>query len=128
MDNNHFHHPICDTKIYHKNHFDIFPKYHSAHLGNTLLVEDMLHITCQNPSFNVIFIEFYEDMLKEDSYLLGTFFPHVELFHYSRFNVPTLVENYPFVAIRSFKEDDVKIWTLFEKCTMDVTPISIEIN
>jgi hypothetical protein len=67
-------------------------------------------------------------MPKEDNYVLGTLLPYLESFHYSGFNVPTFVENYPFGAIKSFKEDDVKFWTLFEKCTMVVTPISIKIN
>jgi len=60
--NNHLDCPIYDTKIYHKNHSNFFPKHHSVHLGNTLLVDDMPYKTCQNPPFNVIFIESYEDM------------------------------------------------------------------
>ncbi len=92
------------------------------------MVDDTPYKTCQNPPFNVIFIESYEDMLEEENYLLGTFLPYLESFHYFGFNVPTFVENYPFGAIRSLKEDDVKFWTLFEKCTMVVMPISIEIN
>jgi hypothetical protein len=128
IDNNQFNCPTCDTKIYHKNHSNFFLKYHNGHLGNTLLVDDMPYKTCQNPHFNVIFIEFYEDMPEEENYLLGSLLPYLKLFHYSGFNVPTFVENYPFGAIRNLKEDDVKFWTLFEKCTMNVMPISIEIN
>jgi hypothetical protein len=88
----------------------------------------MLYKSCQNPPFNVIFIESYEDMPKEENYLLGIFLPYIESFHYSEFTVATFVENYAFDAIRSLKKDDVKFWTLFEICTMAGTSISIEIN
>jgi len=57
-------------------------------------------------------------VLKEDNYFLRILLPYLKLFHYSGFSVPTFVENYPFGAIKRFKEDDVKFWMLFEKCTM----------
>jgi hypothetical protein len=57
-------------------------------------------------------------MPKEDNYLLKTFLPCLESFHYSRLNVPTFVEDYPFGTIKKFNEDNVRFWTLFEKCTM----------
>jgi len=79
-DKNHLDYPTCDTKIYHKNHFDFFPKYYSVHLGNTLLVDDIIYKTCQNPPFNVIFIESYENMPKEDNYFLGTLLPYLDPF------------------------------------------------
>jgi hypothetical protein len=56
--------PTHDTKNYHKNHLDFSRKYYSAHLGNTLLVDNTPYKTCQNFPFNVIFIESYKDVLK----------------------------------------------------------------
>jgi hypothetical protein len=40
-----------------------------------------------------------------------------QLFHYSRLNVPTFVEDNPFGTIKHVAKDDVKYNTLFEKCT-----------
>jgi hypothetical protein len=71
-----------------------------------------------NPPFNAIFIESYEDVPQDDNYFLGTFLPHLKLFHYYGLIVPTFIKDYPFGAIKNLKEDDVKCQTLFEKCTM----------
>jgi hypothetical protein len=49
---------------------------------------------------------------------MKTHLPFVEILHYFEFSVPTFVEIYPFDAIRSIKKDDVRFWTLFEKCTI----------
>ncbi len=76
----------------------------------------------------MIFIESSKDMPEEENYFLRIFLPYLESFHYSGFNVATFVENHAFGAIRSLKEDDVKFWTLFEKCIVAVMPISIKIN
>jgi len=82
--------------------------YPSTHLGNTLLVDDTPYRTYQNPPFNVIFIEYYEDVPKEDNYLLKTFLPYFKKFHYSGLIVLTFVEFYHFGVIRSIEENDVK--------------------
>jgi len=100
--------PIRDTKIYHKHHSDFFPRYPNAHLGNTLLVDNTPYKTYQNPPFNVIFIESYKEVLKEDSYFPRILLLYLKFFHYFGFSIPTFVENYPFGAIKRFKEDDVK--------------------
>jgi len=71
-----------------------------------------------NPPFNAIFVKSYEDLPKKDNYLMKTLFPYLEFFHYFGLNVPTFVELYSFGAIKSFKEDDVRFWTLVKKCTM----------
>jgi hypothetical protein len=82
-----------------------------------LLVHNTPYKTCQILLFNVIIIESYKDVPKEDNYFLGTLLPYLKLFHYFGFSVPTFVENCPFGATKSLKEDDVKFQTLFEKCT-----------
>jgi hypothetical protein len=107
-----------DKLIYHTNLFYFFPWYPNIHLGNTLLVNNTPYRTYLNPSFNAIFVEFYEYAPKEDSYLTKTFLPYLKFIHNSGLNAPTFVELYPFNAIRSIKEDDVRFRTLFEKCTM----------
>jgi hypothetical protein len=78
----------------------------------------MPYKTYLNPPFNAIFVEFYEYVPKEDNYIMKTFLPYLKFLHYFGFHVPTFVELYPFGAIKSIKEDDVKFQTLFEKCTM----------
>jgi len=84
------------------------PRYPNTHLGNTLLVDNTLYKTYLNLPFNAIFIKSYEDMPKEDNYLMKTLLPYLEFFHYSRLSVPTFVELYHFGDIKSFKEDDVE--------------------
>ncbi len=66
----HVDHPSFDKKIYHKNLFDFFPRYSSTHFKNTLLVDNTLYRTYQNPPFNAIFIESQEDVLEKDNYLM----------------------------------------------------------
>ncbi len=107
--------PTHDKTIYHKNLSYFFPKYLSTHLGNTLLLNDTPYKTYLNPPFNAIFVEFYEDLPKEDNYLMKIFFPYLEFLHYSRLRILTFVELYPFSTIKSLKEDDVRFWTLM-KC------------
>jgi hypothetical protein len=107
-----------DKLIYHKNLFDFSLRYLNTHLGNTLLVDDMPYKTCLYPPFNVIFVESYEYAPKEDNYLMKTFFPYLEFLHNFGLSVPTIVKLYSFGSIKSIKEDDVKLWTLFERCTM----------
>jgi hypothetical protein len=55
--------------------------------------------------------------LKEDNYLMKALFPYWEFLHYFRLNVPTFVELYLFGIIRCIKENNVKFWMLFKKCT-----------
>jgi hypothetical protein len=43
---------------------------------------------------------------------------YLKFFHNLGLSVPTFVELYPFGTISNIKEDDVRFWTLFEKCTM----------
>jgi hypothetical protein len=62
--------PTLNKIIYHKNRSDFFPSYPNSHLGNALLVDDTPYKTCQNPPYNVIFVEFYEDVKEEDNYFL----------------------------------------------------------
>jgi hypothetical protein len=57
---------------------------------------------------NAIFVESYERVAKKDNYLMKTLLPYLEFLHYSGLNVPTFVELYPFGAIKSIKEDDVR--------------------
>jgi len=118
MDYNFVNHPTHDKTIYHKNLSDFSPRYFNTHRGNTLLVDDMPYKTCMNPPFNAIFVKSYEDLPKKDNYLMKTLFPYLEFLHYFGLNVPTFVELCPFGAIKSFKEDDVRFWTLVKKCTM----------
>jgi hypothetical protein len=114
----HIDHFIHDQLIYHKNHFDFFLRYPNIHVDNTLLVNNTPYRTCLNLPSNAIFVESYEYAPKKDNYLMKTLFPYLKFFHYFGLSVPTFVELYPFGAIRSIKEDDVRFWTLFEKCTM----------
>jgi hypothetical protein len=104
---------IDDKKL-----FDVFPKYPSTHLGNTLLADDMPYKACLNPPFNVIFVKSYEYMPKEENYFMKTLLMYLKFIHYFGLSVPTFVELYPFGTIKSLKEDDVKFQMLFEKCTM----------
>jgi len=95
---------------------------------HTLLVHDTPYKTCYlNSPFNVIFVESYEYVPKEANYLMKTLLPYLKFPHYSRLNVPTFVELYPFNAIRSLKEDDVRFWMLCEKCTMACSVDFVEI-
>ncbi len=78
----------------------------------------MPYKTFLNPPFNVIFVESYEYTPKEDNYLMKTLISYLKFLHYIELNVFTFMELYPSSTIKSIKEDDVKFWTLFEKCTM----------
>jgi hypothetical protein len=84
----------------------------------------MPYRTYLNPPFNAIFVESYEYAPKENNYLMMIFFMYLEFLHYFGLNVPTFVELYPFGTIRTIKQD-VKFWTLFEKCTMAHSPIFV---
>jgi hypothetical protein len=44
-------------------------------------------------TFNAIFVESYEDLPKEDNYLMKTLLLYLEFLHY--FGIPTFVELYP---------------------------------
>jgi hypothetical protein len=68
----------------------------------------MPYKTCLNLPFNAIFLKSYEDVPKEDNYLMKIFLPYLKFFHYSGLNVPTFVEFYPFGDITSLKKDNVK--------------------
>lgn len=68
-DNKCFELPTLNKIIYHKNLSNFFPWYPNSHLGNALLVSDTPYKTCQNPPYNVIFVESYEDVKEEDNYL-----------------------------------------------------------
>jgi hypothetical protein len=115
----HYHvdHLTHDILIYRKNLFNFFPRFLNTHLGNTLLVDDMPYRTCLNPPCNAIYVESYEYMPKEN-YLMKTLLPYLKFFHYFGLSLPTFVELYPFNAIKSMKEDDVRFRMLFKKCTM----------
>jgi len=78
----------------------------------------MPYKTFLNPPFNVIFVESYEYAPKEDNDPMKTLIPYLKFLHYIELNVFTFMEFYPFSTIKSIKEDDVRFWTLFEKCTM----------
>jgi hypothetical protein len=106
-----------DKYFYHENLSYFFPRYPNTHLGNMLLVDNMPYKTCLNLPFNAIFVESYEYVPKEDNYLIKTIFMCLEFLHNSRLIVPTFVELYPFNAIRSLEEDDVK-FEMFKKCTI----------
>jgi len=115
---NHINRLTFNFKKYHKIFFDFFSRYPNIHLGNTLLVDDTLCKTYLNPPFNAIFVESYEYVPKEDNYLMKVLFMYLKFLHYSGFNVPMFVEFYRFGTIKIMKEDNVKFWMLFEKCTM----------
>jgi hypothetical protein len=78
----------------------------------------MPYKTCLNLLGNAIYVESYEYVPKEDNYLMKIFFLYLKFFHYFRLKVPTFVELYPFNAIKRMKDDDVRFWMLFKKCTM----------
>jgi len=82
------------------------------------IIDNTPYITYLNPSFNAIFVEFYEYAPKEDNYLTKKFLSYLKFLHNYGLNVLTFVELYPFNAIKSIKENNVKFRTLFEKCTM----------
>lgn len=105
--------PFLTKTNYHKNLYDFFPRYFSIHL-----VDDTPYKTYQNPPFNAIFIKSYKEMPKEHNYFLRIIFLYLKLFYYSWLHIPTFVEDYPFGTIKNFKENDVKLETLFEKCIM----------
>lgn len=105
---------IVPLVIKHKNLFYFFPKYLSTHLGNTLLLNNTPYKTYLNPPFNAIFVEFYEDLPKEDNCFMKIFFPYLEFLHYSKLSIPTFVEFYPFGTIRSLKENNVRFQTLVD--------------
>jgi hypothetical protein len=68
----------------------------------------MSYKTCLNLPFNAIFVESYEYTPKEDNYLMKILLLYLEFFHNFGLSVPTFVKLYPFGAIRSIKEGDVK--------------------
>jgi hypothetical protein len=78
----------------------------------------MPYKTFLNPPFNVIFVESYEYAPKEDNDPMKTLIPYLKFLDYIKLNVFTFMEFYPFSTIKNIKEDDVRFWTLFEKCTM----------
>ncbi len=49
-------------------------------------------------------------------YLVGIVISYLKLLHYSRFWVPTYVQDNPFSAIKHVTKDDNDYNTLFEKC------------
>ncbi len=111
--------PAHDKTIYYKNLSNLFLMYLNIHFGNTLLVDDTPYKCCLNPPFNAIFVESYEDLPKEDNYLMKILLLYLKLnLHYFGFNVPTFVKLYPFGTIKNFKEDDVRSQMLLKKCTM----------
>ncbi len=67
---------------------------------------------------HIILVESHQYVPKYDNYIMKTLITYFQFLHNSRLNVPTFVELYPFGTIKSIKEDDVRFWTLFKKCTM----------
>jgi hypothetical protein len=61
----------------------------------------MLYRTYLNPPFNAIFVESYEDLPKEDNYLMKTLLLYLEFFHYFGLSIPTFVELYPLAPSES---------------------------
>jgi hypothetical protein len=94
---------------------------------NTLLVDDKPYRTCLNPPSNAIFVEFYEYTPKEDNYLMKTLLPYLKFFHYSGLSVPSFVELYPFGAIKSIKEDNIKFRMLLKNAPWPILPVSVKI-
>ncbi len=60
----------------------------------------------------------YEYLPKEDNCLMKAIILYLEFLHKFVLSVPTFVELYTFNAIRNIKENNVRFWMLFEKCTM----------
>jgi hypothetical protein len=119
--------PFLTKTDYHKNLYDFFPRYFSIHLRNILLVDDTPYKTYQNPPFNAIFIESYKEMPKEHNHFLRIIFLYLELFYYSWLHITTFVEDYPFGAIKNFKENDVKLETYLRNAPWEMS-LSIEID
>jgi hypothetical protein len=83
---------------------------------------------CLNPPFNAIFVESYEDVSKEDNYLMKILFPYLEFFHYLGLNVPTFVDFYPYGAIRFLSRKTMLNFGCYSKNTpWPIAPLSVEI-
>jgi len=106
---------IHDKLIYHKDLFYFFLRYPNT---QGICCSYTPYRTYLNPPSNAIFVEFYEYVPKENNYLMKVLLLYLEFFYYSGLSVPTFVELYLFGAIKCIKENDVRFWMLFEKCTM----------
>jgi hypothetical protein len=68
-----------EKPIFHKNLGVFFSKYLDAHLGNTLLVDNILYKSLFNGPYNVIFLETFNNSIGDNNnYLLGDVLPYLE--------------------------------------------------
>jgi hypothetical protein len=71
MQNSHFLPDKLDKPIFHKNLDTLFSTFPYIHVNNMLLVDDMPYKSMFNNSYNAIFVKSFDDLRKEDQYLLG---------------------------------------------------------
>jgi hypothetical protein len=86
------------------------------HVGNTFLVGVTPYKCCWNLPFNLIYVKSFISVKEKVNYLIGIVLSYLKLLHYSRFCVPTYVQDNPFGAIKHVPKDDTNYNTLFEKC------------
>ncbi len=92
------------------------------------MVHDTPFRTCLNLPFNAIFVESYEDVSKEDNYLMKIFLPYLEFFHYFVLNVPTFVDFYPYGTIRFLSRKTMLDFKCYSKNTpWPIAPLFVEI-
>jgi hypothetical protein len=65
-----------------------------------VFIDDIPYKSMFNDSYNAIFLESFDGHCGEDQYLLRFVFFYLEIFHLSKYNVPTFVEHNPFGRIR----------------------------
>jgi hypothetical protein len=69
-----------------------------------------------NGPFNVILVETSERSQRDDKYLVRTILPYLEVFQFSKLNIPTFGEGNPFGSMRHISLNDPQYKTLFQVC------------
>ncbi len=65
-----------DKLIFHKSLDIFFFTFPYIHVGNMLFVDDMPYKNMFKNMYSVIIVEFFDDLCKEDQYLLGFALPY----------------------------------------------------
>jgi hypothetical protein len=90
--NYHFLSTNLKKPIFHKNFDVFFNKHLGIHLGNTLLINEMLYKNVFNESFNAIFLKSFDMPNKNpNDYFIFIILPYLEHFHHSRISALAFV-------------------------------------
>jgi hypothetical protein len=87
----------------------------------------MAYKNCLNLPFNVIFVETYEDLPKEDNYLMKTLLLYLKVLHYFKLNVFTFVEFYPLAPSGVTRKTTSKFGHCSKNALWHVMPLFVDI-